>query len=570
MYKKDGMSRLNNKNFVDNKNVWKGLSAFLVGFLVVMGMIIPSIVANPGLWVWDKETVDSSGSVGFYTSVDVDSSNYPHISYYDSTTDSLNYAYKDAGGWHISVVDSPGVGEYCSLVLDGNDYPHISYYDSLHDYGDLKYAYMDTGGWHFEKVDDPGQPTGWFTSIALDSYGYPHISCLENYDNALEYYYYDGDAQAWMCEAPAVTGGFDKSDTSLDLDVSNYPYISYYDTIAKTLRCVYMDITGWHCETPDGTFDYIGKYSSLVVDGDEVHISYYDETMGDLKYAYRDNGGTWHTEFVDSEGTVGLYTSLSLDDDKYPHISYYKQTGDLEGELKYAYKDAIGWHDQTVVFPGGGYSSIAIDSIGCKHISHMDVVNYDLEYAKRLEATCDDLTITFFTPNEIPDSQLPDQFTFNPHATGHNYTYNISDYVDANWTLINSGTTATYYFNDPNASSGFEIMLNTGTTEGTATLTASYGGLKSGDDLILGVGFDYYARLIYPGWNLIGWFQDYPTDAETFGQYIPGCTVVCKFNADSQSFTTHVVGIPYNEFTIDQGMGVYIYTTYMSIWNGMD
>ena len=57
-------------------------------------------------------------------------------------------------------------------------------------------------------------------------------------------------------------------------------------------------------------------------------------------------------------------------------------------------------------------------------------------------------------------------------------------------------------------------------------------------------------------------------DAEILGQYIPGCTVVCKFNSNSQSYVTHVVGIPYNEIAITRSMEIFIYTTEASIWHG--
>ena len=48
------------------------------------------------------------------------------------------------GGWIIQPVDSEGtVGQSTSIALDSSDYPHISYNDGTH--GDLKYARWTPG-----------------------------------------------------------------------------------------------------------------------------------------------------------------------------------------------------------------------------------------------------------------------------------------------------------------------------------------------------------------------------------------------------------------------------------------
>ena len=80
----------------------------------------------------------------------------------------------------------------------------------------------------------------------------------------------------------------------------------------------------------------VGVYTSIALDShDRPRISYLDETNYDLKYAWKDARG-WHTTKVDRTGNVGNYTSLAVDSQNFPHISYFDATN---GDLNYAWKD---------------------------------------------------------------------------------------------------------------------------------------------------------------------------------------------------------------------------------------
>jgi hypothetical protein len=88
---------------------------------------------------WSTMTVDVAGDMGRHTSIVVDSDGDPVISYYDGTNYDLRFAICDlsestngncdqSGDWGTVAVDSTGtVGEYSSVSVDVNGDPMISY-----------------------------------------------------------------------------------------------------------------------------------------------------------------------------------------------------------------------------------------------------------------------------------------------------------------------------------------------------------------------------------------------------------------------------------------------------------
>jgi hypothetical protein len=275
------------------------------------------------------------------------------------------------GGWRIEAVDNEGY-HYTSIAMDSNDYPHISYQGW---FTDLKYARWTGSAWSIETLDSTGW-VGYSTSIALDSNGYPHISYNSHF-YFLKYAKWTGSA--WSIET--VVGEVNLASVSMALDSSGYPHIAYTGGLSGDKDLKYARWTGsaWSIETVDDQ----GQLSSpsIALDSiDYAHIGYHDSYPNrDLKYA-RWTGSVWSIEIVESAGSVGLSPSIALDNNGYPHIAY---ASDSPGnpDLKYARWTGSAWSIETVG-SGGASTSMALDNSGYQHISYFDVDNRDLKYAK--------------------------------------------------------------------------------------------------------------------------------------------------------------------------------------------
>jgi hypothetical protein len=137
----------------------------------------------PPFSFWQFETVDDGGvledNVGWFSSIALDNAGNPHISYYDETNGDLKYAYKSGASWIKETLQSTGdVGLYTSLkIYTPTNTRHLCYLDLTN--GALRYAQYSGGVWEYQLVDGDGD-VGYSCSLDLTAAGQPAISYYDN------------------------------------------------------------------------------------------------------------------------------------------------------------------------------------------------------------------------------------------------------------------------------------------------------------------------------------------------------------------------------------------------------
>jgi hypothetical protein len=302
---------------------------------------------------------DSDGEpvIAFYSTYDLEEDDEE-----DAVTEDLMYAYRDEGSleWVFDEVDTTGdVGQYVDMAIDSTGIPHISYYDASR--SALIYATRNSINttWVTATLDNNGD-VGLFTSIALNPNDLPYIAYYD-YTNSRIKFVFRTAFDTWSIPGVVATGVGDYvhvDDKHIEADLS----IAYEDAATDLIHVSYFDQTGYDSNlknalgslmyvqdtvgalgavdwdqppiTLDSSVAMVGQYNDLVVKNStgEINVCYYDGTNGDLKVAKWN--GSWNLHVIDSAGDTGLSCSTALESDGEVTVSYYDQS---RGSLRFAH-----------------------------------------------------------------------------------------------------------------------------------------------------------------------------------------------------------------------------------------
>ncbi len=366
------------RNMLLNLNVRRQFFTIITALFLVQPLLFSSSSENSSQKVglplgeeykkWYIYTVDEGG----LSSIDIDSSCLPHISYTDRSSATLKYASWNQGAWARQIVDDrPGSGWSSSIVLDSADWPMIAYWNLLShpDSYAVEMAYWNGVNWTLEVVDNE---THAYLSIGLDlgSNQLPRISYIKwvSLDQMDLWFAEQNPVGAWSLEM-IDSGGYARH-SSLHIDSDDHYHISYEDMAANELRYAYWNGTNWSIEMvdsedPTGLWS-TGHWSSIKADRDKnPHIAYEGGKSSPLKYATKVSG-LWQNTTIDYLGGPGL--SMDLDSKMRPHISY--QGTDLH--LRHAWWNGSSWQIESVDTSSyvGVFSWLRIDGNDDIHISY--------------------------------------------------------------------------------------------------------------------------------------------------------------------------------------------------------
>lgn len=366
-------------------------------------------------------TVDSSGSVGQYTSIAIGADGLPIVSYRDQTNNDLKVAHCGNAACSVdtalSTVDGAG-GQYTSITIGADGLPVISYLDLN---GVMKVAHCGNfacSAGNTVSVVDSSPVSGLYTSIAIGTDGFPVISYRSRVDDGLRV----AHCGAVDCSAANTITTVDSGDvgrnTSITIGADGLPIISYLDHGNSDLKVAHCGSTACSAGNSINTVASDGDVGAMTsiaigVDGLPV-ISYFDGTNADLKVAYCGNAScsaVTSLVTVDSAGSVGQYTSIAIGTDGLPIISYYALTN---ADLKVVHCgnvscdtagsgaiNAVTTLDDTGSV--GEYTSIAVGADGLPIISYWDIANVgndDLKVVHCGGPSCD--------PNDSDGDGFPD------------------------------------------------------------------------------------------------------------------------------------------------------------------
>jgi len=241
-------------------------------------------------------SLDTAGSVGFYTSVTIGVDGLGLISYQDDTNFDLKVAHcsnVNCTSATITPLDTAGiVGLFTSVTIGADGLGLISYRAVTN--GDLKVAHCSDVNCTMATITllDTAGDLGFFTSVTIGADGLGLISYRDgtNFDLKVAHC---SDVNCTMATiTPLDTAGVVGTDTSVTIGADGLGLISYRDVTngdLKVAHCSNVNCTSATI-TPLDTAGSVGTDTSVTIGADGLGlISYRDATNGDLKVAHCSN-----------------------------------------------------------------------------------------------------------------------------------------------------------------------------------------------------------------------------------------------------------------------------------------
>ena len=353
---------------------WGKTLALMLIALFLLTLVTTSIAAvfanaSPS---WDIQTVDKNRVTnGIF--IALDSNNSPHLAYskyLQNRTYDLMYANWNDSNWNFQTV-TQGYASTIDFALDSNDYPHILYYNQSSQSG-LEYVSWNGSSWIFQSIGDPGGPTG---SLALDSNGNPNIAYVGD-NKYLKYATWTGSE--WTIQTLEQTIGIEP--VSLALDSSNNPHIMYNigkitpRQISSTLKyAIWNNISeSWNFQTVMANAFIV----HLALDSNSFpHFTCVDDQPpleNTMTYGSWNNSN-WETRVVFSNLLPYNGGYFALDSQNNPHIIYsvdHPSSG-WEADLIYASWTGNSWDTQIIDSHATAAGSIVLDSSGNPHVCYL-------------------------------------------------------------------------------------------------------------------------------------------------------------------------------------------------------
>src|SRR2546425_1865889 len=259
--------------------------------------------------------------------------------------------------WNMEPVSYFGGSSPPRLALDSGGVPHVFYCPP----GSELYATRTQLGWTSEPVVTTAFGGGC-GDLSMGADDLPRVTTgVAPIGYSCELYGVRVNATwSFECFPGGVLGA---------VDSHGRPQVVTYWTITSTrfdLRHLWREGNGtWQFETIEANALSASPsevwYSTVLDPEDNPHVLYYDSVRGEVRYAFRDASG-WHVEVVDPIGPLNLFSgtgSLVLDAAGVPRAVYTARTGPHDAEIRYAARNAT-WNIEIVSEPSSPYFSLGL------------------------------------------------------------------------------------------------------------------------------------------------------------------------------------------------------------------